>query len=72
MKSKISKASIIPFFAGVLILLHYILVSSVTPPTNNGLGIRYLFYWLLVIISSIGTNLLALYLGYTAMNDKYP
>ena len=62
----------IPLFAGALILLHYILVTAVTPPVNGGLGIRYLVYWFLIISSSIGTNLIAVYLGYTAELTKHP
>lgn len=72
MNIKVKRSSIIPLFAGALILLHYILNTAVTPPANAGLGIRYLVYWFLVIVSSIGTNLIAIYLGYIAKLDKHP
>lgn len=72
MNIKVKRSSIIPLFAGALILLHYILTTAVTPPVNGGLGIRYLVYWFLVIVGSIGTNLIAIYLGYIAKLNKQP
>ena len=72
MKTKLKRLPAIPLLAGVLILLHYILINAVAPPVNSSWGIRYSGYWLLVIASSIGTNLLALYLGYTACLTKKP
>lgn len=72
MKILSKKLSIIPLFATILILLHYVLANALTAPSNAGLGVRYLGYWVLVIVSSIGTNLLALYLGYMAIQTKQP
>lgn len=66
------RAAFIPLFAGSLILLHTILINAVTPPVHLAFGLRYLFYWLLTIFSGLGTNLLALYLGYTAGLTKKP
>ncbi|MBW4806530.1 hypothetical protein, partial [Loigolactobacillus coryniformis] len=68
----VKSISFIPLVASFLILMHYILVSAVTPPTNTGIGFRYLFYWLLVILSSTGTNILVLYLGYVAKLNRKP
>lgn len=66
------RISVIPFFSAILILTHYILVNAVTPPSNAGMGLQYLTYWVLVAVSSIGTNLIALYLGYLAKSTKNP
>jgi phosphoglycerol transferase MdoB-like AlkP superfamily enzyme len=63
---------LIPLIAGILLLLQSILINSITPPLNEGWGIRYLIYWLFVIISSTGTNLIALYLGYQANKQAKP
>lgn len=72
MKLQIKKVSIIPLLAALLILLHYILANAVIPPASDTMNTRYLGYWLLTITSGIGTNLLALYLGYTATLTKHP
>jgi phosphoglycerol transferase MdoB-like AlkP superfamily enzyme len=64
MVEKIKKQPLIPLFAGILILLHDVLLKSVTPPAFAGGSSRYLLYWLLVLVSSVGTNLLVLYVGY--------
>lgn len=71
-KSNAQRIPIIPLWAGLLIILSTILRYSVTPPGTGGAGIRYLAYWLLLIGSSIGTNVLALYLGYTAKSTSNP
>ncbi len=54
----------------LLLILNQILTYSVTPPNSGGQPMRYLLYWLMFLISSIGTNLIVLYLGFTSRQTK--
>ena len=72
MIEKNKKIPVIPLFAGILILIHVVLIESVTPPAFDSGSMRYLLYWLMVSLSSIGTNLLALYVGYTMSSLSTP
>lgn len=64
--------SLIPLVSGLLVAWHLVLVNSVTPPIIMQSTGRYLSYWLFVLISSVGLNLLALYLGYCATPNGQP
>ncbi|WP_137598144.1 hypothetical protein [Paucilactobacillus kaifaensis] len=73
--SKISKKieiNLVPIIAIVLMNINQILVHSVTPPDSGGQPTRYLIYWLLFLVSSVGTNLIVLYLGYTSRQTVKP
>ncbi|KRK39236.1 alkaline phosphatase family protein [Loigolactobacillus bifermentans] len=67
-----SPLPLIPLVAGCLLAWHLVLVNSVTPPIMVQSTSRYLAYWLMVLISSVGLNLLALYLGYRATPTGQP
>jgi phosphoglycerol transferase MdoB-like AlkP superfamily enzyme len=66
--TKNKNLTLIPLFSGMLLVLNDVLVNGVTPPVSDGQ--KYPVYWLLVLISSVGTNLLALYLGFNADTAK--
>lgn len=47
---QVKKVTLIPFVAGTLVLLHTILLNAVTPPADLANGVRYSFYWVLVVV----------------------
>lgn len=55
----------------ILLIVNQVLLYSVTPPSSDGQPTRYLIYWFMFLISSIGTNLIVLHLGYNANKSEF-
>lgn len=65
-KKNIKNARLIIPFAVLLLLINQILGSAVTPPSISGQPERYILFWVMFIFSSLGNNLIPLWLGKNA------
>jgi hypothetical protein len=59
-----------PLVVGILMVLNQILSYSVVNPDIAAQPHRYVLYWMLVVVTNVGPNLLVLYLAYF-LEEKY-
>ncbi|KRL04482.1 LTA synthase family protein [Liquorilactobacillus oeni] len=64
--------SFVPILALLLFTVNQVLSIATLPPDMQSQPWRYFIYWLILIVSATGTNLIALYLGSRAILQKDP